>query len=382
MFQKSILHLDLDAFFAAVEVRDNSALKGKPLIIGGKSGRGVVASCTYEARRFGIQPAMPMQMAVRLCPDVIVLRGDYDKYSRHSKVVTDMIQEKAPVFEKSKIDEFYLDLTGMDRHVGCWKWSQELRTSIMQETGLPISCGLSVNKTVSKIGTEESKPNGQQLIQAGQEKQFIAPLSTRKLPGVGVQTFRKLALMGVRKIKTLSEIPPQLLQREFGKKGKSLWQRANGVDHRPVIPYAEKKAIAVEHTFQLDTIDLTILKGQLTKMALALAFELRKQKKLAACITVKIRYTDSNTYTLQKRITHTANDKVVIQQVLQLFERLYQRRQLIRLVGIKFSNLVHGYYQVSLFEDTQEEVNLMSAMDKIRKRFGDKAITLGSVVEK
>ncbi len=231
MFQKSILHLDLDAFFAAVEVRDNSALKGKPLIIGGKSGRGIVASCTYEARRFGIHPAMPMQMAVRLCPDVIVLRGDYDKYSRHSKVVTDMIQEKAPLFEKSNIDEFYLDLTGMDRHVGCWKWSQELRTNIMQETGLPISCGLSVNKTVSKIGTEESKPNGQQLIQAGKEKQFIAPLSTRKLPGVGVQTFRKLALMGVRKIKTLSEIPPQLLQREFGEKGKNLWQRANGVDH-------------------------------------------------------------------------------------------------------------------------------------------------------
>ena len=379
MFQKSILHLDLDAFFAAVEVRDNSALKGKPLIIGGKSGRGVVASCTYEARRFGIHPAMPMQMAVRLCPDVIVLRGDYDKYSRHSKVVTDMIQEQAPVFEKSKIDEFYLDLTGMDRHVGCWKWSQELRTNIMRETGLPISCGLSVNKTVSKIGTEESKPHGQQLIPAGEEKQFIAPLSTRKLPGVGVQTFRKLALMGVRKIKTLSEIPPQLLQREFGKKGKSLWQRANGVDHRPVIPYAEKKAIAVEHTFQLDTIDLTILKGQLTKMALALAFELRKQKKLTACITVKIRYTDDNTYTLQKRITHTANDKIIIQQTLKLFKKLYQRRQLIRLVGIKFSNLVHGYYQVSLFEDTQEEVNLMSAMDKIRKRFGEGAITLGSV---
>lgn len=382
MFQKSILHLDLDAFFAAVEVRDNRALKGKPLIIGGKSGRGVVASCTYEARRFGIHPAMPMQMAVRLCPDVIVLRGDYDKYSRHSKVVTDMIQEKAPLFEKSKIDEFYLDLTGMDRHVGCWKWSQELRTNIIQETGLPISCGLSVNKTVSKIGTEESKPNGQQLIQAGQEKQFIAPLSTRKLPGVGMQTFRKLALMGVRKIKTLSEIPPQLLQREFGKKGKSLWQRANGVDHRPVVPYAEKKAIATEHTFQLDTIDLTVLKGQLTKMALALAFELRKQKKLTACITVKIRYTDDNTYTLQKKIPHTANDKVVIQKVLQLFEKLYQRRQLIRLVGIKFSNLVHGYYQVSLFEDTQEEVNLMSAMDKIRNRFGDGAITLGSAAKK
>jgi len=179
MFQKSILHLDLDAFFAAVEVRDNSALQGKPIIIGGKSRRGIVASCTYEARRFGIHPSMPMQMALRLCPDVIVLRGDYDKYSQHSKVVTDIIQEQAPVFEKSQIDEFYVDLTGMDRHVGCWKWSQELRTMIIEETGLPLSCGLSVNKTVSKIGSQESKPNGQQLIQAGHEKQFIAPLSLK-----------------------------------------------------------------------------------------------------------------------------------------------------------------------------------------------------------
>lgn len=380
MFQKSILHLDLDAFFAAVEVLHNSALKGKPVLIGGKSGRGVVASCTYEARRFGIHSAMPMRMALRLCPDAIVLKGDYDKYTRHSKVVTEIIQEQAPLFEKSSIDEFYVDLTGMDKYVGCWKWSQELRNSIIKETGLPISCGLSVNKTVSKIGTGEAKPNGQQLVQAGQEKQFIAPLSTRKMPGVGNQTFRKLSLMGVRTIKTLSEIPPQLLQREFGKTGKKLWQKANAIDYTPVVPYTEQKTISAERTFQLDTIDLKILKGQLTKMTMQLAFEMRKQQKLTACITVKIRYTDFNTYTLQKRIPHTANDRILIQHVLQLFEKLYQRRQLIRLVGVKFSNLVHGYYQVNLFEDTHEEVSLLTAMDKIRNRFGGRAVTLASVL--
>lgn len=380
MFQKSILHLDLDAFFAAVEVLHNSALKGKPVLIGGKSGRGVVASCTYEARRFGIHSAMPMRMALRLCPDAIVLKGDYDKYTRHSKVVTEIIQEQAPLFEKSSIDEFYVDLTGMDKYVGCWKWSRELRNSIIKETGLPISCGLSVNKTVSKIGTGEAKPNGQQLVQAGQEKQFIAPLSTRKMPGVGNQTFRKLSLMGVRTIKTLSEIPPQLLQREFGKTGKKLWQKANAIDYTPVVPYTEQKTISAERTFQLDTIDLKILKGQLTKMTMQLAFEMRKQQKLTACITVKIRYTDFNTYTLQKRIPHTANDRILIQHVLQLFEKLYQRRQLIRLVGVKFSNLVHGYYQVNLFEDTHEEVSLLTAMDKIRNRFGGRAVTLASVL--
>lgn len=380
MFQKSILHLDLDAFFAAVEVLHNSALQGKPVLIGGQRGRGVVASCTYEARRFGIHSAMPMRMALRLCPDAIVLKGDYDKYTEHSKIVTEIIQEQAPVFEKSSIDEFYLDLTGMDKYVGCWKWSQELRTNIIKETGLPISCGLSINKTVSKIGTGEAKPNGQQLVQAGEEKQFIAPLSTRKMPGVGNKTFRKLSLMGVRTIQTLSEIPPQLLQREFGKTGKKLWQKANAIDHTPVVPYTEQKTISSERTFQLDTIDLKVLKGQLTKMTMQLAFDMRKQKKLTACITVKIRYTDFNTYTLQKRIPHTANDRILIQHALQLFEKLYQRRQLIRLVGVKFSNLVHGYYQVNLFEDTHEEVNLLTAMDKIRKRFGGKAVTLASVL--
>ena len=381
MFQKSILHLDLDAFFAAVEVRQNAALRGKPLIIGGKSGRGVVASCSYAARRFGIFPEMPMRLALRLCPAAIVMKGDYDKYARCSQVITEIIQEKAPVFEKARIDEFYLDLTGMDRYVGCWKWSQELRRAIIKEMGLPLSCSLSVNKTVSKIGSGEAKPNGQQLIEAGQEKSFIAPLSTRKLPGVGNQTFRKLSLMGVRTIHTLSEIPPQLLQREFGKAGVTIWKKANAIDHSPVIPYVEKKTLSAEQVFQVDTIDLIQLKGELTKMVLALAFELRNKQRLAACITVKIRYTDSNTYTLQKKIPHTANDKTLLLHVLRLFEKLYQRRQLIRLVGVKLSNLVQGFYQVDLFEDTQEEVNLLSAMDKIRSRFGDSAITRGSALK-
>jgi len=201
MFQKSILHLDLDNFFVAVERLHNSQLNGKPVIIGGTNGRGVVSSCSYEARYFGVHSAMPMRMALRLCPDAIVVRGDYDNYSKQSKIVTEIVEADAPIFEKASIDEFYVDLTGMDKHLGCFKWSKELRTHIIKESGLPISCGLSTNKTVSKIGTNESKPDGFRLISPGSEKAFLAPLSVKKMPSVGKVTYRKLSFMGVRTIK-------------------------------------------------------------------------------------------------------------------------------------------------------------------------------------
>lgn len=382
MFQKSILHLDLDAFFVAVECLQNSKLKGKPILIGGTSGRGVVASCSYEARKFGIRSAMPMKMALKLCPDAIVLKGDHDNYSKHSKLVTEVISEDAPIFEKASIDEFYVDLTGMDKHIGCWKWSTELRQRVIKETGLPISLGLSVNKTVSKIGTGEAKPNGAKLVLNGTEKAFIAPLSTRKIPGLGHKTFKKLSFMGVRNIRTLSKIPPKLLQREFGKFGLSLWKKANAIDNSPIVPYYEKKSISSERTFQLDTTNVTQLKGQLTKLVMKLAFELRQSQKLTSCLTIKIRYTDFNTYTLQKKIPYTANDKTLLLYAQQLFDKLYQRRQLIRLIGVKFSSLVHGNYQTQLFEDTEEEVKLLQAMDGIRERFGKGAISRGSTLEK
>ncbi|MEM1120406.1 MAG: DNA polymerase IV, partial [Bacteroidota bacterium] len=194
------------------------------------------------------------------------------------------------------------------------------------------------------------------------------------------KSFRKLALMGVRKILTLSQIPPRLLQREFGKTGLAMWKKANAIDDSPIVPYSEKKSISTERTFQIDTIDLAQLKGQLTKMVLQLAFELRQSQKLTACVTVKIRYTDFNTYTLQKKIPHTASDKTLLLYAQQLFEKLYQRRQLIRLVGVKFSHLVVGHYQTQLFDDTPEEVQLLQAIDRIRRRFGKGAITMGNTL--
>lgn len=217
---RSILHLDLDSFFVSVEVLKNSALKGKPLIVGGTSNRGVVAACSYEARAFGVHSAMPIRMALRLCPQAIILRGDHDSYIKHSEQVTEIIDERAPLFEKSSIDEFYLDLTGMDKYFGCMKWSTELRQTIIKETGLPISFGLSINKIVSKVGTNEAKPNGTIEIPQGVERSFLAPLSTNKMPGIGKETYKRLSFMGVRTIKILSEIPIKLLEREFGESGK------------------------------------------------------------------------------------------------------------------------------------------------------------------
>lgn len=378
MFDRAILHMDLDSFFVSVECLKNSTFKGKPLIIGGKSNRGVVASCSYEARRFGVHSAMPMKMALRLCPQAIVLKGDMDSYSKYSRLVTDVIAEDAPVYEKASIDEFYLDLSGMDRYFGCFKWSLELREQIMKETGLPISFGLSINKLVSKVGTGEAKPNGTKEVQKGEEKAFLFPLSVRKIPGIGKETYKKLSFMGVRKIKTLSEIPPRLLEREFGKHGRSLWEKAHGIDNTPIVPYSEQKSMSKERTFSEDTLNLNFMRNMLLKMVDELSFELRKAEKLCSCVTVKIRYADFNTYTRQKHINYTANENILSQHVCELFDSLYERRQLIRLIGVKYSGLVQGNYQISLFDDTATDISLMQEKDWIRERFGTDKIMRAS----
>jgi DNA polymerase-4 len=377
MFSRSILHLDLDAFFVAVEQLRNDSLRGRPLLIGGNSNRGVVASCSYEARAFGVRSAMPMRQALQLCPDAVVLRGDMEVYSKYSALVREVIDEQAPLYEQASIDEFYLDLTGMDKHIGCWKWSNLLRERIIKETGLPLSLGLSANKTVSKVGTGEAKPNGALLVPDGTEKQFLAPMPVGKIPSVGLETARRLAIMGVRTCEALSGIPPILLERTFGKHGISIWKKANGQDDSPVVPYRERDSMSAERTFQTDTIDMRTLNDQVRRLTAQLAFELRSLGKLTACVTVKLRYADFNTFTRQAKIPYTAQDSLLVQHALNLFDRLYARRQAIRLVGVRFSNLVPGSSQLSLFDDTEREARLLTAMDKIRKRFGKDAIGKG-----
>jgi DNA polymerase-4 len=373
--------MDLDTFFVSVERLKNSFFIGKPVIIGGMSGRGVVASCSYEARYFGVHSAMPVKMARQICPQAIFLRGDMDSYISYSNMVSEVVEESAPLYEKASIDEFYIDLTGLDRYFGCYKWSKELRQKIMKETGLPISIGLSVNKLVSKIGTGEAKPNGELEVPWGSEKPFLAPLSVKKIPGIGSVTYKKLSFLGVRKIETLRQIPPKLLEREFGKNGLKLWEKANAIDETPVTPYSEQKSISKERTFNEDTLDIIMIKALMVDMTEKLAFELRNKNKLTSVVTVKIRYADFNTYTMQRRIRYTANDRVILNCVRDLFEKLYQRRQLIRLIGIKFSGLTYGFYQLDLFEDTQRDINLLQSMDKIRDRFGINAITRAAALE-
>jgi len=372
--ERTVVHMDLDTFFVSVSRLQNSALIGKPVLVGGSSDRGVVASCSYEARKFGIHSAMPMKLAKRLCPEALIIRGDYEQYSKYSNIITDIISDQVPVYEKSSIDEFYIDLTGMDKFFGCYKLATELRQKIQSETGLPISFGLSKNKTVSKVATGEAKPNGQLHIDFGTEKNFLSPLSIRKIPMVGEKTYHLLRSMGVEKIKTLQEMPVELLQNVLGTNGAVIWKKANGIDNTPVEPYSERKSLSTEETYDSDTTDLTKLKSTLVAMTEKLAFQIRNEGKLTSCITVKIRYSNFDTHTTQAKIAYTSCDHTLITKVKELFEKVYQRRMLIRLVGVRFSHLVGGAYQINLFDDSEHMIRLYQAMDRMRKKHGDAAV--------
>jgi len=378
--EKTILHLDLDTFYVSVERIINTELKNKPLLVGGTSDRGVVAACSYETRGFGVHSGMPMKMAKELCPEAVVIRGNAGTYSKYSDVVTEIIKEQVPVFEKSSIDEFYADLSGMDRFFGCYKYATEMRQKIIRETGLPISFGLSVNKVVSKVATNEAKPNNQLKIDFGLEKPFLAPLSIKKIPMVGDKTYQTLRNLGIRQVKTVQDMPMDIMQRVLGANGGVIWKRANGIDNTPVIPFHDRKSISNERTFDRDTIDVIKLRGILIAMTENLAYQLRRGDKLTACVAVKIRYSDFNTYSKQSRIPYTSADHTLIPKILELFNSLYSKRMLVRLIGIRFSHLVSGNYQINLFEDTEETLNLYQAMDHVRNRFGSRSVLRASAM--
>lgn len=375
---KTILHIDLDTFYVSVERLNNRELQHKPLLVGGTGDRGVVAACSYETRGFGVHSGMPMKMARELCPEAVVIRGNAGDYSKHSDIVTEIIKEYVPVFEKSSIDEFYADLTGMDRFFGCYQYASDMRRKIIRETGLPISFGLSANKVVSKVATNEAKPNNQLKIDEGLEKPFLAPLSIKKIPMVGDKTYQTLRNLGLRQVRTVQEMPMEVMQRVLGANGGVIWKRANGIDNTPVIPFNERKSISTERTFNKDTIDVNRLRGILIAMTENLAYQLRRGEKLTACISVKIRYSDFNTYSKQMSIPYTSADHILIPKILDLFKNLYNRRLLVRLIGIRFSHLVSGNYQINLFDDTEEILSLYNAMDNIRKRYGDKSVLRAS----
>ena len=374
---RTIVHLDLDTFFVSVERLMNSKLAAKPLIIGGTGDRGVVSSCSYEARVYGVHAGMPMRMARQLCGDAVYIRGDMDQYTKYSRLVTDIIADSAPVYEKASIDEHYLDITGMDKFFGSMKWSHELRQKIISESGLPISFGMSVNKTVAKIATGEAKPAGELHVEDTNIHNFLDPLSIKKIPMLGKVASQKLQRMGVDKILTLRQMPVEMLQNVMGKNGVSLWKKANGLDSTPVFQYSERKSISAERTFQQDSIDVKRLNELIVGMAEKLAYSLRKKRKLCSVITVKIRYSNFDTYTMQKRISYTSFDHVIMEVAKELFVKLYTRRMLVRLIGVKLSGLVEGVQQLDLFNDAEEMVNLYKAMDNIRNKYGSKAVRRG-----
>src|SRR5690554_7903694 len=374
MQKRTIVHMDMDSFFVSCERLIDSRLEGKPIIVGGKSGRSVVSSCSYEARKFGVHSAMPMKVALMHCPQAIVVEGNYETYSKYSQMITEIIHESAPIYEKSSIDEFYLDFTGMEQFFGTQKYAKELREKIIRETKLPISFGLSENKTVSKIATGEAKPNNSINVDYGTERHFLAPLSIRKIPSVGLKTYQTFCGLGVKKIQTLQEMPVELLEQVFGKMGRSIWKKAHGIDHSPVIQYNEKKSISAEHTFEQDSIDVHQMRALLCAMGEKLTYKLRTRNKVTACVTVKIRYSDFQTKTLQRKIHYTAGDHEIIPLIVALFDQLYQRRVMIRLVGVRLSQLVQGGQQISLFTDDSKYSNLYQDMDKIRHRVGKQSV--------
>jgi DNA polymerase-4 len=372
---RTIAHFDLDAFFVSVECLNDPTLKGKPLLVGGHSDRGVVAACSYEARKFGIHSAMPMKTAMRLCPHAIVRGSARGEYSKYSRIVTEIIAARAPLLEKASIDEFYLDLTGMNRFYDPYQWTIALREEVMRETQLPISFGLASNKMIAKIATDEAKPNGYLHVPAGKEKEFLAPLRVNKIPGVGEQTYQALQELGIGTIRELGEHSVKELERRFGKYGVELWNKAQGMHEGEVIAYYESKSISTENTFEENKTDLVFLMAELVRMTERVAYELRQDNKTAGCIAVKIRYPDFETTSRQVTIPYTFYDDELIAKAKELFHKLYRKGEPIRLLGVRLTELTGEAVQTNLFENIRKKTELYKAIDDLKNRYGKGSIT-------
>jgi DNA polymerase-4 len=367
--RKHIAHFDLDSFFVSVEIINNPSLKGKPVLVGGYE-RGVVAACSYEARKFGIHSAMPMKKALQLCPQAIVTsssRGDYSKYSRW---VTEIIASKVPLFEKASIDEFYIDLSGMDKFFGVSQYAKDLRNLITRETGLPISCGLASARFIAKMATNEAKPNGFLEIPQGRETDFLWPLGIEKINGVGKQTEQQLKSFGIYTIEDIAKTPVELMERYAGKWGETLWHKAHGRGSTEVFTDWEQKSMSHENTFDTDYTDIDFLNRELVRLTEKTAYSLREDEKLTGCVTVKIRYSDFETTSRQETVNYTALDDVLIAKVKDLFNKSWQKGRAVRLMGVRFSQFIPMTMQMNLFENNAEKLNLYKAVDDIKDRFG------------
>ena len=378
---RHIVHIDLDSFFVSVERKFHPELIGKPVIIGGSADRGVVASCSYEARAYGIHSAMPTRQALQLCPHAILVRGSHGLYSEASKEVTEIIHQSVPLYQKTSVDEFYIDYTGMDKYHDCYKHATELRQKIIRETGLPISFGMSSCKTVSKMATNQAKPNGQMLILHGKEKEFLAPLSIRKIPMLGEKTCEKLYQYGIEKIGDLQKVGIKFLEAVFGKAGRYIHDKAHGIDDGEIVHHSERKSISTEHTFHTNIADKNAIETILVSMTEELSSKLRKENKVASCVAIKVRYANFETHTQQEKIALTAAEHILIPGVKNLLKKAWNQHRPIRLIGVRLSNLCTGSYQINLFEDNEERIKLYQAMDKINFKFGEKTVCRAAGME-
>ncbi|MGI8582955.1 MAG: DNA polymerase IV [Chitinophagaceae bacterium] len=367
--QHIVAHFDLDSFFVSVEILNNPSLKGKPVIVGG-SERGVVAACSYEARKFGVHSAMPSSQAKRLCPQAIFVKGTRGEYSRYSRWVTEIIASKAPLFEKASVDEFYLDLTGMDKYFDALQWTIDLRNHIINETKLPISFGLANNKMVAKMATNEAKPNGYLQVPFGREKEFLAPLDVNKIPGVGEQTGQILKNMGINTTADIHKSTAAELENRLGEWGIDLWNKAQGIHSSKVVAYHEAKSISTENTFDENVLDMKFLMSEVVRMTERIAYELRHEEKVAGCIAVKIRYPDFETTSRQTTIPYTAAEDEMIPVVKDLFHKLYKKGTPVHLLGVRLSELTNNAVQTNLFSNTEKKAGLYKAIDDVKNRFG------------
>lgn len=376
-----IAHFDLDSFFVSVEIINNPSLKGKPVLIGGYE-RGVVSTCSYEARKYGIHSAMPMKKALQLCPHAIVTHASSGQYSKYSRWVTEIIESKVPLFEKASVDEFYIDLSGMDKYFGAAKFAQELRRLITDETGLPISGGLSSARFISKMATNEAKPNGFLEIPHGKETEFLWPLGIEKINGVGKQTEQHLRSFGIYTIEDIAKTPIEHLERIAGKWGEALWHKAHGRGSAEITTDWKQKSMSHENTFHTDFTDVGFLHKELVRLTEKTCYGLREDEKMTGCVTVKIRYSDFETITCQETIDYTALDDVLIAKVKDLFNKNWQKGRPVRLLGVRFSHMIPITMQMSLFENNIEKLQLFKAVDDIKDRFGAKSVTKAVVSKK
>lgn len=372
--ERAIVHLDLHDYYIECERLSNSSLVGLPIIIGGGTNRGSVTACSKEAARFGVRIAMPTSFALRLCPNATLLKGDYGSYTNKSKELTEIINEHAPVVEKSSIHSFFLDITGMDRFFGCFDWTKQLSNKISKESGLNPSWALSVNKTVSRIGSFDTSPSRPRNIDFSNVRPFLNPLPIQRLPKVGDTTVQLLSRIGIRQIGMVSEMPYTVLQKMLGKRGKIIWQRANGIDMEPVEPYSEKKEIFMEHDFEMDCLDISTIRGQLIAMVEQLAFRLRQDNLVTSKIIVKVKYNNLDTETKRSKVNYTSLDHILKKEVQLMFSKLYHRRMRLVKIGVRFSDIVPGSHQINLFEDTGEILSLYNALDTIRNKYGMGAV--------